>query len=127
MSGTRIDIDLEHVTSPFTTVPNGVYTLELRDVELTKTKDKGDPMVKAMFSTQSETGENVNIFDYWVLTKDSGKFRLKQMIVAHYGNYNSEWTLEELIGTSVEANVVLDAGDDQYGPSNKIKNILQEI
>jgi hypothetical protein len=125
--GTRIDVDLDEVTSPFTTVPTGTYNLELRSVELTKSK-KGDPMIKAMSTTiHPETQEAVNIFDYWMIGKQDGKFKLKQAIVAKFGAYQKDYTLEELVGATFEAEVEYSEGDGEYGPSNRIKRMLVEV
>lgn len=121
----RIDMDLSDITSPFSTLKEGTYTLTIDSAENTVSKEKNLPMVKVVLTAENEEGETVYIRDYIVLAYRSGKFRLRQLIQNAGGDVSNP-DISILTGSSVDAEVE-ETDDEQFGPGNNIRRYLVEI
>ena len=121
----RIDIDLAGIDSPYSTVPDGTYTIVLADIKLGRSKTDR-PMLSCRWeTTHPDTGETVSMFDYPLLDQQRGKFRLKQLLIAQGLDMN-DWTVPQLVGTELEAEVEVEDTED-YGEQNRIRQILVEV
>ncbi len=121
----RIDIDLTGIDSPYSTVEDGTYTIALVDIKLGRSKTDR-PMLSCRWeTTHPDTGELVSMFDYPLLDQQRGKFRLRQLIYAR-GLDESNWTVPQLVGVSVDAEVEKEDTED-YGEQNRIRQILVEV
>lgn len=123
--GTRLDIDLDSVVSPNSTVKSGTYTIQLREIRLDKSKTDR-PMLRCGYMLQNpETHETVFVNDYPLLDTQQGKFRLKQLIIGA-GLHTSDYTLEQLVGAQYEAE--LDEEESaEYGPANRIRRLMVNV
>lgn len=126
--GTRIDVDLDSVDSPSATVPDGTYTLSIREANLKRSKETQRPMVEFVHTLQSpETGEMVFVRDYPLLDTQQGKFRVRQMRIAAGQDNNPNWTLENLPGASFQAELEIQPGEGTYPDSNRIRRVLVDV
>lgn len=129
MADDRIDIDLTGVDQANPTVPDGTYTIELTDCELSRsTTDR--PMLRCAWELpdpKNPDSDNIRINDYPLLDTQRGKFRLRQIIYAK-GMNDSTWDKKavSLIGTRVKAELTLE-DDPEYGEQDRIRRLLQEV
>lgn len=123
----RIDIDLDGVNSPFATLPEGTYDLTLKEIKQ-DVSQKGHPMLRCLYVAQHpETNETVFIRDYPLLDQQSGKFRLKQLIIGSgQSPERGAWSLGAMIGTSYSAEVDVQTSEE-FGDQNRIKRLWTEI
>lgn len=121
--GDRIDIDLSNVDEPFPTVPAGNYTLTIKEAVLRKSKS-GNPMLDYQVAATSADGTEVKWREYDTLTIQSGKYSLRQKLIAA-GLDGQSWVVGQLIGVQFPAEVSVE--EDEYGTKNRIKKILVDV
>jgi hypothetical protein len=126
--GTRIDIDVDNITSAAATVDDGwTGDITLKEITFDKTKDTGRPMLRCAYQfPHPDTGETVFVRDFPLLDTQQGKYRFRQLKVAAGQDKNPDFVLENLNNVVVPVELKK-TEDDDFGPQNGIRKIFIQV
>jgi hypothetical protein len=120
----KLNIDVDDIRDPNEPAPAGNYTLSVKSYEATASK-AGDSMIKAQFQIVGD-GEHAGktIFDYMVLEGKAARFGLWRHKQIADATDSDPTDTDSFIGKTFEAEIEVDPGNGEYGPSNRIRQIL---
>lgn len=117
--------------------PAGLYNMEVESVELTTSKRSGEPMLAITLFVRDGEHKGRKVWEY-IVQSESSAFRMRQFTDALGVKpdgailYNEDTKLVSKIdgkkvdGAKFKANIKVEPGDDDYGPSNKVKNFIKK-
>lgn len=120
----KLNINVEDIKDPNEPAPAGNYTLSIEKYDVESSK-AGAPMIKAQFKI---VGDNESagkmIFDYMVLEGKGSQFGLWRHKQIADATDSDPYDTDSFIGKTFEAEVSVEPGDGEYGPSNRIRQVL---
>lgn len=125
----HVDINIDDIKDPNQPAQEGTVTVECEECELTETKGGGLPMIRMQHViTDAEDEEDLGkrLFDYMVLDGDGGRFgrwRWKEYNIA--AGLDGDET-DEMVGQTFDVQIDVEAGQGEYGPSNRIRKVFHD-
>jgi hypothetical protein len=117
----KLGIDVSKVTSPFSPLPAGNYTLKVAHAEAKPSK-KGNPMVELQYEVIGHPQfSGRKLFNYAVLTQDSGQFLVHQHALAADDDPHDP-DPERWLNSQFDAEVSIEEGEQ--GPQNRVTPLI---
>jgi hypothetical protein len=136
-SGGIIDIDVSDAVNPFDPAPAGNYRLRINKYAPTTAKTSGNPMIAAELEiirvhpnppvNDPEQQIGKRLFQNMVIRGDGERFGkwMHHEITAAVGLPLTGGHASTYIGKEFDAELSVDPGNNQNGPSNRIKNVYK--
>lgn len=117
----KLGIDVSKVTSPFSPLPEGNYTLKVVAAE-SKPSKKGNPMVELQYEVVGHpTLSGRKLFNWAVLANDSGQFLIHQHALAADDDPHDP-DPEKWLNSTFDAEVSIEEGEQ--GPQNRVVPLI---